>query len=72
MECDLYPTSGVFPTFDQLLTVTPFCSPDDVTRYKILKVLTGEADVAVLNLKTSLWDTCATEALVRTARSLSF
>lgn len=34
---------------------------------KVLKVLTGECDAAVLNLKTSLWDTCATEALVLAA-----
>jgi len=34
---------------------------------KILKLLTGEADLALLNLKTSRWDTCATEALLRAA-----
>lgn len=32
--------------------------------HKILKVVSGEADAAVLNMKTSLWDTCATEALL--------
>lgn len=32
---------------------------------KILKVLTGQADAVLLNLKTSKWDTCATEALLR-------
>ena len=31
---------------------------------KILSVLRGEADMALLNLKTSLWDTCATEAIL--------
>lgn len=35
--------------------------------FKVLQLLTGAAHVAALNLKTSLWDTCATEALLRTA-----
>ena len=35
--------------------------------FKILKVMTGQADAAVMNMKTSLWDTCAPEALVRAA-----
>jgi 3'-phosphoadenosine 5'-phosphosulfate (PAPS) 3'-phosphatase len=35
--------------------------------FKILKVMNGEADIAVMNMKTSLWDTCAPEALVRSA-----
>ena len=34
---------------------------------KILQLLTGAADVAVFNLGTSLWDTCATEALLAAA-----
>jgi 3'-phosphoadenosine 5'-phosphosulfate (PAPS) 3'-phosphatase len=35
--------------------------------FKILKVMNGQADAAVMNMKTSLWDTCAPEALVRAA-----
>ena len=35
--------------------------------HKMLQLLTGKADAVVLNLKTALWDTCATEALVRAA-----
>jgi 3'-phosphoadenosine 5'-phosphosulfate (PAPS) 3'-phosphatase len=35
--------------------------------YKIYHLLTGAADVCVFNLKSSLWDSCATEALVRCA-----
>ena len=31
---------------------------------KILHLLRGEADVTLFNLGTSLWDTCATEALL--------
>jgi len=31
---------------------------------KFLRVMTGEADVAMMNLSCSFWDTCATEALV--------
>jgi len=31
--------------------------------FKILKVLSGEANAAVMNLKTSLWDTCATQVI---------
>ena len=31
---------------------------------KILRLLLGEADVTLFNLGTSLWDTCATEALL--------
>eukprot|EP01134_Creolimax_fragrantissima_P004289 CFRG4289T1 len=33
---------------------------------KILRVITGQADVAFLNLASSLWDTCATEAILST------
>ena len=29
---------------------------------KVLQLLLGRANVALMNLKTSLWDTCATEA----------
>lgn len=32
---------------------------------KILRLLTGEADVTLFNLGTSVWDTCATEAVLR-------
>jgi fructose-1,6-bisphosphatase/inositol monophosphatase family enzyme len=32
---------------------------------KILQLLTGRAHVAILNLKSSTWDSCATEALVQ-------
>jgi len=32
---------------------------------KILRLLTGQADCALLNLACSLWDTCATDALVQ-------
>lgn len=32
---------------------------------KLMRIATGEADIVVLNLVTSLWDTAATEALVR-------
>ena len=31
---------------------------------KILRLLTGEADVTLFNLGTSLWDSCATQALL--------
>ena len=31
----------------------------------MLRITTGEVDIVVLNLVTSLWDTDATEALVR-------
>ena len=31
---------------------------------KILSLLRGECNIAVFNLKTSLWDTCATQALL--------
>ncbi len=32
--------------------------------HKVLRLLTGEADVALFNLVSSVWDTCATEALL--------
>ncbi|GBG30930.1 Inositol monophosphatase 3 [Hondaea fermentalgiana] len=31
---------------------------------KVLRLLTGQADVALFNLASSLWDSCATEALL--------
>ena len=32
---------------------------------KLLMVAEGRADIAVMHLKTSLWDTCAPEAILR-------
>ena len=37
------------------------------TGQKCLAVAEGRADVAIMNFKSSLWDTCAPEALVRAA-----
>jgi hypothetical protein len=33
----------------------------------VLALLKGDADVGLMHLKTSLWDTCATEAVLRAA-----
>lgn len=32
---------------------------------KLLMVAEGRADMAIMHLKTSLWDTCAPEAILR-------
>ena len=37
------------------------------TGQKCLAVAEGRADLAIMNFKSSLWDTCAPEALVRAA-----
>jgi hypothetical protein len=35
--------------------------------FQVLALLQGDADVGLMHLKTSLWDTCATEAVLRAA-----
>lgn len=52
------------------LTATPINASPVVTPAcgnKILSLVRGECDIAVFNLKTSLWDTCATQALLVSA-----
>lgn len=49
------------------LIAAPRVLPLGAVGNKVLALLKGDADVGLMHLKTSLWDTCATEAVLRAA-----